>query len=145
MAASSRPNILLVSTGVPHGFDNLFTLLGGQATMLSDDLAEDHVNFTRHVGRVAADIKVRLLLQEIVDKSAVLLELVLHVDLVGTLAGKCGDDLEVVTKFGGIGLRNCQFLESKSAVRFQTNLNLHPTHPCTGNPPLDSCSRKTEQ
>ena len=73
--------------------------------MLGDDLGEDLVDLARHVGRVAADVKVRLLLQEVVDFGGALAQAVLDVDLLGAGAGEGGDDFEGVAEGGFVFLR----------------------------------------
>lgn len=64
--------------------------------MLGYDLTEQSVYFTGHVGRVTAHVEASLLLKEFVHLSGVLLELVLHVDLVRAFTGESSVNLEVV-------------------------------------------------
>lgn len=66
--------------------------------MLGNDLAQDGVDLARHVGSVAADVEVGLLLEKLVDLLGPFLETVLDVDLLGALAGEGGDELEVVAE-----------------------------------------------
>jgi hypothetical protein len=66
--------------------------------LLSHDLRQHGVDFPRHVRRVAADVEIGFLLQELVDFFGVLLEAVLHVDFVGAFAGEGGDEGEFVAE-----------------------------------------------
>lgn len=70
----------------PHVLDNLLGLLFSDAAVLGQDLAQDGIDFACHVGSVAADIEVSLLLQKFVDLLAPVLETVLDVDLLGTFS-----------------------------------------------------------
>lgn len=73
--------------------------------MLSDDLAEDFVDLASHVGRVAADVEVGLLQEELVDLGGALAQAVLDVDFLGAGAGEGGDDFERVAEGGFVFLR----------------------------------------
>lgn len=77
--------------------------------MLGDNLAQDLVDFARHVGRVAADVKVRFLLEQGVDLSRALAQAVLHVDFLGACAREGGDDFE------GVAEGELVFLEGKAS------------------------------
>jgi hypothetical protein len=70
-ADHSRPHILLILVARPHRLDNLLALRLGHFPVLGDELAEQNVDLARHVGRVAADVEVGLLLKELVDLLAV--------------------------------------------------------------------------
>ena len=72
--------------------------------MLGDDLAQDLVDFARHVGRVAADVEVRFLLEQGVDFGRALAQAVLHVDFLGARARESGDDFEGVAEGGFVFL-----------------------------------------
>lgn len=72
--------------------------------MLGNNLAENLVDFARHVGRVAADVEVCFLQQEFVDFGGTLAQAVLHVDFLCALAGESGDDFERVAEGGFVFL-----------------------------------------
>jgi hypothetical protein len=73
--------------------------------VLGDNLAEDLVDLARHVGRVAADVKVSLLLQQVVDLGRALAQAVLDVDFLCAGAGEGGDNFEGVAEGGFVFLR----------------------------------------
>lgn len=81
-----RPDILLVSVAGTHRLDDLLALGLGDASLLRNDLTKDGVDLTSHVRCVTADVKVRLLQQQVVDLGCTLPETVLYVDLVWTLS-----------------------------------------------------------
>jgi hypothetical protein len=66
--------------------------------LLGKDLGENGVDFAGHVGSVAADIEVSLLLQQLVDLCCSLPQSVLHIHLLGSLSGEGSDDLELVAQ-----------------------------------------------
>lgn len=82
----------------PHVLDDLLALGLWDAPLLGNDLAEDGVDLARHVGGVAADVDVGLLLEQLVDVLGSLLEAVLDVDLLGSLAGEGIDHLKLVAE-----------------------------------------------
>lgn len=88
----------LVLVRRPHVLDNLLGLGLGNASLLGNDVAQDGVNLARHVGGVTADVEIGLLLKELVDLLSSFLETVLDVDLLGTIAGEGGDELEVIAE-----------------------------------------------
>lgn len=65
--------------------------------MLSDDLCQDSVDLTGHVRGITTDVEVGLLLEELVDLFALLLEEMLHIDLVWPLPRERGVHHELVT------------------------------------------------
>lgn len=75
------PDILLILITGSHGLDDLLALLLTNTSLLRDDGGKDVIDLTRHVCRVAADVEVGLLLEELVDLVRPLLQPVLHVDL----------------------------------------------------------------
>jgi len=82
----------------PHARDNLLRLRLGDAALLSHDLGQHGVDFPRHVRCVAADVEIGFLLEELVDFFGVLLEAVLHVNLVRAFAGEGGDEGEFIAE-----------------------------------------------
>jgi hypothetical protein len=86
--------------GAPHALDNLLALLLIHTAVLGDDLSKNLVDFTRHVGRIAADVEVGFLQQKLIDFGRALAQAVLHVDLLVALAGEGGDDFEGVAEGG---------------------------------------------
>lgn len=78
--------------------DHLVGPLGGETTLLGDDLAEDEVDFTGHVGGITADVEVGLLLEEAAHQVGVLTQTVLDVHLLGGFTGEGSNDLELVSK-----------------------------------------------
>ena len=72
--------------------------------MLRNNLAQNLVDLARHIGRVAADVEVRLLQQEFVDFGGALAQAVLHVHFLVGFAGEGGDDFEGVAEGGLIFL-----------------------------------------
>jgi hypothetical protein len=100
-----RPDILLIRTTIPHMFNQFLPLRGRQSAFLSYNLTQENVYFACHVSRVTADIKIRLLEQEVVDKGGVFSHLVLDVHLLRGFAGESSDDFERVTQLGRVGLR----------------------------------------
>ncbi len=95
-----RPHILLILIRRPHPLHNLLSLLLAHTPLLRDNRAHHIIDLTRHVRRVAADVQVRLLLEQLVDLVRALLQPVLNVDFVGAVAGEGGDELEGVAEFG---------------------------------------------
>ena len=81
-----RPDIFLVLIRCPHSLDDLLALCLGDVPVLRDNLAKKCVDFASHVRCVTADVEVCLLLEQLVDLLAVLLQLVLNVDLLGTVS-----------------------------------------------------------
>lgn len=77
---------------------HLLAPFGGQAALLGDELTENHVDLTGHVGGVTAYVEVRLLFDEVEDEGSVFTKLVLDVNLLVGLAGEGGDDLERVSE-----------------------------------------------
>lgn len=98
------PHVFLILPTTPHPLDHLLCLLDADFTLLGDDLPKHYANFTRHIGRVAADVEVATLRQERIDLGRVLAKPVLHVDLRCLCAGICGDERERVTQRGAVGL-----------------------------------------
>jgi hypothetical protein len=88
----------LVLIGSPHILDNLLRLGFGDAPALGNDLSQNIVDFAGHVGSVAADVEEGLLGEQLADLGGSLLEAVLDVDLLGSLAGKGSDQFELVAK-----------------------------------------------
>jgi hypothetical protein len=88
----------------PHALDNLLALLLVHAAVLGDNLAQNLIDFTRHVCRVAADVEVSFLQQELVDLSRALAQAVLHVDFLRAFARESGDDFEGVAEGGFVFL-----------------------------------------
>lgn len=93
-----RPHVLLVLVGRAHRLDDFLAPRLVHAAVLGNDLAQQCVDLARHVGGVTADVEVGLLLEQPVDFLAVLLELVLHVDLLGAIAREGNVHLEVVAE-----------------------------------------------
>jgi hypothetical protein len=73
--------------------------------VLRNNLAENLVDLTSHVGRITADVKVSLLQQELVDLGGALAQAVLDVDFLGAGAGEGGDDFEGVAEGGFVFLK----------------------------------------
>jgi len=102
---SSRPDILLVDTATAHALHYLLGLLFRHATFLLDDLRDDVVDFSCHVGGVAADVEVCLLQQQVVDELAVGLDVVLDVVfLLCVFSGEGVEDAQFVAEGGFVGL-----------------------------------------
>lgn len=101
----SRPHVLLVLVATAHGLDDFLALLQRQAALVGDDLPKHGRDLARHVRRVAADVKVGLLEEQVVDFLGVFLEPVLNVDLLRLFAGEGGDQLEGVAEGGFVSLR----------------------------------------
>ena len=76
-----RPDVFLIHTTASHALDNLFGFFIIDASLLSDDLTEDLVYLSRHVRSISTNVKVGLLLQEIVDKLAIFFDEVLYINL----------------------------------------------------------------
>ena len=91
-------NTYLVLVCRPHVLDDLLRLRLREVALLGDDLDEGGVHLARHVGRVAADVDVRPLLEQVVDLLGALLQAVLHVDLLGALPREGRVKLEPVTE-----------------------------------------------
>lgn len=88
----------LVLIRAPHRLHDFLSLLLGNATVLGDNGRQDRIDLARHVRRVAADVEVGFLLEELVDELGILLEAVLDVDLFGAVTREGGNDLEVVAE-----------------------------------------------
>src|SRR5436190_1786398 len=101
---ASRPHILLIRTAVPHMSNLFLAFRGRQSALLSQNLAKNDTNFACHVSCVAADVEVRLLEQEVVDKCGVFPHSVLDVHLLRGFSGESSDDLERVAKLCRVGL-----------------------------------------
>jgi hypothetical protein len=69
-----------------HVLDDLFGLCFCDTAVFGQDLSQNGVDFTSHVGGVATDVEVGLLLNEFVNLLAALLETVLDVNLLGTFS-----------------------------------------------------------
>lgn len=74
--------------------DQFFPLLDLQLPMFGDDLCQNNIHFPRHMGRIAADVKVCLFQKQVVDLLAVFAEFVLDVHLFRAFPGESGDYLE---------------------------------------------------
>ncbi len=95
----SRPNILLISATAAHVLDELFAFLESDAPLVGDDLGQHIAHLSRHVRRIAADVEIGFLGQEVVDEGRVLLHQVLDVDfLAGGFAGEGVEDREIVAE-----------------------------------------------
>lgn len=81
-----------------HTLHNLLRLRLHNATLLRNNLHQHRIHLTSHVRRIAADVKIRLLLQQLVDFLRLLLQAVLHVDFARSLAGEGGDERELVSE-----------------------------------------------
>lgn len=88
----------LVLVCCSHILDNLLCLGLGDATALSNDLSQNSVDFTGHVGSVTADIEEGLLRKQVADLGGPLLESVLNVNLFGRFSGEGSDQFEFVAK-----------------------------------------------
>jgi hypothetical protein len=86
-AKSAETHLVLICG--PHVLDNLLGLLFRDAAVLGQDPSKNSVT---------ADIEVCLLLQEIVDLLAALLETVLDVDLLSAFSRECRDKLKLVSE-----------------------------------------------
>lgn len=84
--------------------DHLLALFSGHTALLSNDVTKDQVHLAGHVSGITTDVEVGLLLQKLTDKRGLLLEAVLNVHLLGTLAGEGGDDLERIAHLSLPGL-----------------------------------------
>lgn len=93
-----RGETYLVLICCPHILDNLLRLGLGHATALGNDLGQDIVDFAGHVGSVAADVEEGLLGEQLANLGGSLLKAVLYIDLLGGLARKGSDQLELVAK-----------------------------------------------
>lgn len=69
-----------------HVLDYLFSLCFCNAPVFGQDLGQDCVDLASHVSSVTADVEVSLLLQELVDLLATLLQPVLDVNLLSLLS-----------------------------------------------------------
>ena len=90
----------MISAATPHTFHYAFGLAGVDAALLGDDVTELVVDFSGHVGRVAAHVEVGLLFQEVVDQFALFLHQVLHVDFVFLFAREGVEDDQIVAQSG---------------------------------------------
>lgn len=88
----------LVLVGSSHVLDNLLTLGLRHATLLGNNLSEERVDFTCHVGGITADVKVGLLLKQLVDLLGPLLKAMLDVNLLRAVTGEGCDQLELVAQ-----------------------------------------------
>jgi len=95
LSTRSRPDVLLILIRRAHSLDQLLGLGGRHAALLGDDLGQHGADLARHVGRVAADVEVRLLQQQRVDLGRAFFQPLLHVDLRRLLAREGRDQLEV--------------------------------------------------
>ncbi len=73
-------------------FNQLLPLHWRQPTLLSHNLAQNDVDFACHMSCIAADVKVRLLEQEIVDKDCMFSHFVLDVYLLRGFTIEGSDD-----------------------------------------------------
>lgn len=78
--STSRPNILLIRATTPHLLDHLLRLLQIHAPLLRDGLTQDVVHLPGHMRRVATDVEVGFLGQQVIDELGILLQKMLHVD-----------------------------------------------------------------
>jgi hypothetical protein len=76
--------------------DHLLALLGGHAPLIGNDVAQNQIDLAGHVRGVTTDVEIGLLLQQLADEFGVLLQAVLDVYLLGSLAGEGGDNLQGV-------------------------------------------------
>jgi hypothetical protein len=88
----------LVLVRRPHRLDDLLRLGLRDPTLLRDELRENSVDLARHVGRISADIDVRLLEEKLVDLIRAGLDTVLYVDLLVSLAGEGNVQVELVAE-----------------------------------------------
>lgn len=88
----------LVLVGGSHVLDDLLALRLRNTPLLSNNLAENSVDFAGHVGRITTDINVCLLLEKVVDFLGHFLKTVLNVNLLGAFSRECCDQLEVIAK-----------------------------------------------
>lgn len=51
----------LILVGRSHALDDLFRFRFGDVALIGDNLGQDGVDFTGHVGGVTADVEIRLL------------------------------------------------------------------------------------
>jgi hypothetical protein len=93
-----RPHILLILIRRPHSFDDFLSLGLWKTALLGNNLAKQGVDFACHVRRVTADIEVSLLLEEFVNLRGGFLQLVLNIDLLGSLARKGYMKFEVLAQ-----------------------------------------------
>lgn len=82
----------------PHVLDNLLGLGQGNVALLGNDLNENRIDLTGHVGCVATDVKVGLLQEELINLRSALLEPVLHIYFVWPVAREGRDEFELVTE-----------------------------------------------
>ena len=96
--AHLRPNVFLVDTTATHALDHLLSLRGIHSSFFGDDLSENIIDFSGHVSSITTDVEVGLLLEQVVDQFAILLDMMLHVNLLGTFSGECIEDDQFVAK-----------------------------------------------
>ncbi len=102
--SQSRPNVLLILIPTPHSFDNFFPFFETQSSLLRHNLSQDDTYLSRHIGRVATDVEVRPLEQELVHLDRALLESILDVDFLALFAREGGDEFEGGAKGYGVFL-----------------------------------------
>ena len=86
------PHILLIYPTTPHALHGLLSLRLIDTPLLRNNLGQHLIDLPRHMARVATDIEVALLKQEVVDQLAVLAQEVLHIDFVLAFAGEGVED-----------------------------------------------------
>lgn len=84
--------------------DNVLALLWREATLLRNNLAQDDVDFARHVRSVTTDVYVSLLLQQLIDQRGIFAQPVLNVDFLRAFPRECREELERVSELFLIGL-----------------------------------------
>lgn len=88
----------LVLVRRPHVLHNLLTLGLGHPTSLGNDLRQNSVDLTSHVCCITTNVEIGFLGKQVADLLGSLLESVLHINLLGALSRKGGDQLEFVTE-----------------------------------------------
>lgn len=87
----------LVLVGGSHVLDNLLTLGFRNAPLFGNNLAQNCVDFSSHIGCISTDINVCFLLKEFVDFLGPFFKTVLNINLLAPFSRKCGDQFEFVT------------------------------------------------
>jgi hypothetical protein len=80
-------------------FDDVLALFRRDTALLGNDLTEHGVHLPSHVGCIATDVEIGLLLQEVVDQSCILAQPVLNIYFLRPFTGKSGNELEGVSEF----------------------------------------------